>query len=143
MQGQIIVEKVNGRRWVHVPEAHIQFQVHEGGSFGLIIAAFRTDGFHGQMLTLDHLRQTCQFTSLIDVPREIIEFAVRSERRRQESVSTIAEAMSESAHLDKEQRSETIRDVINGIKPQENDELLEYQFALVVQKLLSITSGLQ
>lgn len=143
MQGQIIVENINGRRWIHVAEARIQFQVQEGGSFGLIIAAFRTDGYHGQMLTLDYLKQTCQFTSLIDVPKEIVEFAVRSERRRQESVFAVAEAIADSAHLDKVLRSETIMDMMASTKPRANDELLEYQFALIIQKLLNTTSGLQ
>jgi len=146
MKGQIIVEKETGLRWVYVPEAHIQFRASNGGEFGLILVPFRTDGFYqtdqGLVPTLDWLKETCQFTTMVEIPDEIVTYAVESERRRQDSIAAMidgaTEAYKESSCGDVFSRDDLIHELLTSDRGQ-----LEHSYATKVVTLLSDSRGLQ
>lgn len=67
----------------------------EGGTLGLIIAPYRTDGFYmvsntETIRTTEWLRRSCQTLGEVDVSQEIVDFAVKSECERQCEVEDIA-----------------------------------------------------
>lgn len=96
MRGYVLVANEDGRRWLYIPEANIYLLATNVGKSGWVVAAFRTDGYYGKtresaIPTTDHLRQAYQFTAEVEVPQEVIDFAVESERKRHESVDGIEE----------------------------------------------------
>lgn len=91
MQGQIMIDK-NGWRWIHVEAAHIYFLASKNGIGEWVVAAFRSDGYvrSSGMPMLEDLKRTHQFTTLLEVPKHIVDFAVESFRLRHEAVDGIA-----------------------------------------------------
>src|SRR3989338_6253015 len=92
MRGHILVENEGGRRSLYVPEAHIQIYVYLNGAQKWIVAAYRTDGYYGPtretaVPTTLHLQRDYRWTAELDVPQHLVDFAVESERRRQEEVA--------------------------------------------------------
>ncbi len=101
MRGIILVNKQDGRRSILVPDASIQIYVTDTGDGQRIVCAFRTDGTVGFMPDdtvpiLEHLAQTCAFTSPVEVPQAVVDFALESERARMASVDALATAFSEA-----------------------------------------------
>lgn len=101
MRGQILIDKELGWRWIYVPEAHIQFCVAETGTKNLFIAAFRTDGYRrtagGPVPMEQWLHENHQFTKELEVPDDIVQFAVQSEADRQRAVEGLTEQLKEVA----------------------------------------------
>lgn len=148
MKAQIIVCKETGRRHLYVPAARIQFNAVENGRGEWIVCAFRTDGFHGlnratAIPTVEHLRQTHHFTSEVDVPQHIVDFAVESERSRQESVESIETGLRE---LMRSVPTETdFADLMGWIDEDKSDagQKTENRIGLEIEKILAATGGLQ
>ena len=94
MHGHVLLEKKDGRRCLYIPEAHVQVYVFRDGRREWVVATFRTDGYYGRtredtVLTTEHLLRDFTFLREVEVPGHIADFAVDSERRRQEQVGSL------------------------------------------------------
>ncbi|MDB5264632.1 MAG: hypothetical protein JWN64_203 [Parcubacteria group bacterium] len=152
MLGRILIENKDGTRWIYVPEAHIQFWVPAGGRLGLILCAFRTDGYHrnnGNPIPVTQwLEENCQFTTKVDVPDDIVEFAVQSERERHESVEGIEELFLDMIDRKVERPShkdlKTLLEVLGeNTSDQEELDRIEFEIAKRAKALLTDNRGLQ
>ena len=143
MRVEVLLEKETGWLWIHVPERHIKFRHARSGQSGLIIIAFRTDGFRrvqsGLMPMEQWLRESHETRGQVEVPEEIVLFALRSEAQRQNWVdhftsSLIEKGFPKQAYSITEDFHRSITDA-DGEYPEESEEK-EYRFAQVVQTLL-------
>lgn len=141
MRGQIIIERETGVRWVYIPAEHIQLRVCQGGTYGLIIFSLRTDNFirtkRGLVPTEEWLKRTCQFTSEVDVPDEVVKFAVLSEQERQRTVSNIAQETEAVVERGGSFLGEFLQ---RALEEEENDakDFLEYHYATQIQEFFGI-----
>ncbi len=149
MRGYILVSNEDGRRSLYVPEAHIHMYVTKGRD-AWIVAAYRTDGYYGRtraeaIATTEHLKQKYQQTTEVDVPDNIVAFAVESERRRQESVEGIEEILMQAAKIGESKSgyrafmSQLGREKLD----KEFDEKAEDKIGEEISKLISTSGGLQ
>ena len=157
MRGQIIVEKGSGRRWIYVPEASIQFQHQEGGPLGLLLNAFRTDGWRrtkgGAIPMTDWLEDNHDFKEHVEIPDELVEFAVQSEKDRTEAVEGIAKVLgevTESIRLKKvprnsEEVSRDFRAMLAELRKSRNSgkDNKEYRYAEWVKNQLEASGAPQ
>lgn len=101
MRGHILIKNENGRRWLYVPEAHIQIYVVKNGRQKWVAVAYRTDGYYrtdgsygpmrkGAIQVIAHLQRDYRWTVELDVPQRLVDFTVESERRRQEEIEGIS-----------------------------------------------------
>ncbi len=82
MRGQVIVDKTTGRQWLYAPEAKLYFHALEGENNKMIVVAFRSDGYFnlpgGPMPIEQWLRENFNFTTELEIPQHIMEFALKS-----------------------------------------------------------------
>lgn len=148
MHARVLQERDTGRKSVYVPGAHIQIFVPEGGEHGLIIAAFRTDGYNrdtGRPI-IQWLNETCRQIGEVDVPDEIIDFAVASERARQsevEGLADIMQAIAMTAADNDDQWQEPTALIQAAAQQRHHNKDTEYQHALAIKQLLDGVRGLQ
>ncbi len=97
MRGQVIVDKTTGRQWLYAPKAKLYFHALEGGDNKLIVVAFSSDGHFnlpdGPMPIEQWLEESFNFTTKLDIPKHIIDFARKSERERHEEVVAAEEIL--------------------------------------------------
>lgn len=141
MRSHVLIETGTQKVWLYAPDAHIQFRIYQGGSYGLVIAAFRTDGYHrsrgNAIPTVRWLRENNAFVGELDVPDDIVEFAVRSEKERQESVQSIESFLNRAASSGERPSWEKVQESLQSpSESREADEILEYRYALKLQELL-------
>lgn len=147
MRGQIIIEKESGNRFIYVPEAHVQFQAFKAGTGKYIVATFRTDGYRqvrgGCEPTAQWLRHACQFTAEVDVPEDIVEFAIKSERERQDSVSDISDMLTHTLS-GQGNPAEGLREFLKqvALESAETDEHAEHAIGERIQKIINCAGGL-
>jgi len=154
VHGQIMIENERGVPWIYVPAANIQFRADKTGEGKLIISAFRTDGYRiigvGLMPMAQWLQENHHFTSGLDVPDEIVHYAVESERKCQEMVEAISGALKSATTEGGTSTafaefaafiSALDRDALDQARQAEEE--LEHKYALTIQKLLTHTEGPQ
>ena len=144
MQGQIMIDE-HGTRWIHVEKAQIYFQSTLNGIGEWVVAAFRSDGYVRAtgMPMLEDLKRTHQFTTELEVPEHLIEFAVESFRLRHEAVDAIASIFENMMKT----RDETagFKDFVDLMKDDkaERDALDEQTIGAEIFALIQQTGGQQ
>ncbi len=150
MHGQIMVQTDYGYvwRWVYVPAANIQVRPIKNGIGEWVVTAFRTDGFFrvndGAVPMMEHLRATCQFTTEVEVPDHIVQFAVESELLRHETVEGIAEILEQTNETN--QAPKGLRDFIKLVSTSPEalaQHELEQEIGEELNKLIEASGGLQ
>lgn len=137
-----MIENETGKKWLYIPEAHIQVHVFEDGDL-IVIAAHRTDGYlrsTGRRV-IDQLRETHCFTSEVEVPKWVVDFAVESERKRQETVDGITGMLQGAAEEGGEKPSaRALLDLRAAMETNEEPDL-ERTVALEIQRILREAGG--
>lgn len=110
MQGNILTEVETGRLSVYVEAASIQIFVIDLNDGKPVLYPCRTDGYwvteweqvaegmkpRNMIPIIGRLQKANRFVATIDVPKHIVEFAVWSERQRQQSIDEIASIFEET-----------------------------------------------
>jgi hypothetical protein len=147
---------ISGRQSVHVPEAHIQIFVQkfkENTEPKFSFDAFRTDGYYvtewktvpeglkpvSMIPMSDYLIDTYSETAELEVPDHIVEYAVRSEQRRRETVDQISTIL-ESSVANRDPRAgftELMREMssLEEEEPDLNEEEIAQELLVLVTKI--------
>jgi hypothetical protein len=128
-----------------VPQAHIYFQATETGQKKLFIAAFRSDGYRqiegGLVANEWWIEQYHTIVRTLDVPDDIVAFAVESERLRQIEVGDMALILQGTVTIDLESGLLKFLEHISET-PESQTEDEEHEMGLRVQRLLEGAGGL-
>ena len=147
MKGHVLLDG-HGYRWIFVPEANIHFRVTQSGKKHWIVCAFRTDGYHGlnpedAVPVVEYLKREFQWTKELDIPEHLVQFAVESERLRQESVENIQDIMFKARYDEGVAYEEFMRQAATEDLDQDFSEEVETKIALEIRELLVKAGGLQ
>ncbi len=119
----------------------------KNGAEKWVVAAFRTDGYYqvngGFIPTIQHLEQNYQLVGETEVPDDIVEFAVQSEKRRQESVGDIGDLLKEAITSgDPEGGFRGFLALLEHERMEEEDPDAEERAGEAINRLLTRTGGL-
>lgn len=145
MQGRIIVSDDTQWEWIYVPQAHIYFRTTLTGRKKLFVAAFRSDGYRqieGGLVSMEWwIEQSHTIVATLEVPEDIVAFAVESERLRQLEVGGVTTLLATAVVRD---ARINFRDYLGLILEQQEGqtEEEEHEMGLRIQQLMARAGGL-